>query len=204
MTQKINYFIFLGLIFIGFLIGLDFPDIDLSYQIALGHRSIITHSILLPYIFYYLFIKKRILYNRFFVLIIIGIFLGIGLHLSADLFPNWSNPRIFGKGWQGNELIKLPGNIDVGRLSPIWIGSNALVSLYFAGSCLNNLTKQKPIWITYLIFGSVAGFLYSINELYNNDKIFGVFYITFIFTFIVSKLLSKPDTIDELSGKTIR
>ena len=195
MTQKINYFIFLGLIFISFLIGLYFPDIDQSYKIALGHRSIITHSILLPYIFYYFFIKKRILYNRFFVLIIIGIFLGIGLHLSADLFP---------KSWQGNALIKLPGNIDVGGLSPIWIGFNALVSLYFAGSCLNNLTKQKPIWITYLIFGSVAGFLYSISESYNNDKIFGAFYITFIFTFIVSKLLSKPDTIDDLSGKTIR
>ena len=195
MIQKINYFIFLGVLFIGFFIGLGFPDIDQGYNNALGHRSIITHSILLPYIFYYFFIKKRILYNRFFVLIIIGIFLGIGLHLSADLFP---------KSWQGNALIKLPGNIDVGGLSSIWIGGNALVSLYFAGSCLNNLTKQKPIWITYLIFGSVAGFLYSISESYNNDKIFGAFYITFIFTFIVSKLLSKPDTIDDLSGKTIR
>jgi len=192
MIQKINYFIFLGLLFIGFFIGLGFPDIDQGYKNALGHRSIITHSILLPYIFYYFFIKKRILYNRFFVLIIIGIFLGIGLHLSADLFP---------KGWIGYALIKLPGNIDVGGLSPIWIGSNALVSLYFAGSCLNNLTKQKAIWITYLIFGAAVGFLYAINETYNNEKIFGAFYITFIFTFIISKLLSKSDTINDDGGK---
>jgi len=188
MTQKINYFIFLVLLFIGFLTGLNFPDIDQGYKIALGHRSIITHSILLPYILYYFFIKKRILHNKYLTLIIIGIFLGIGLHLSADLFP---------KAWKGYALIKLPGNIDVGGLSPIWIGTNALVSLYFAGSCLNNLTKQKPIWITYLIFGAVVGFLYAINETYNNEIIFIAFYITFIFTFIISKLLSKSETIND-------
>ena len=188
MTQKINYFIFLVLIFIGFLTGLNFPDIDQGYKIALGHRSIITHSILLPYILYYFFIKKRILHNKYLTLIIIGIFLGIGLHLSADLFP---------KAWKGYALSKLPGNIDVGGLSPIWIGANALVSLYFAGSSLNNLTKQKSIWISYLIFGTVAGFIYAINETYNNQTIFIAFYITFIFTFIISKLLSKSDIIND-------
>ena len=188
MTQKINFFLFLGLLFIGFLTGLNFPDTDQGYKVALGHRSIITHSILLPYILYYFFIKKRVLYNKYFTLIIAGIFLGIGLHLSADLFP---------KGWRGYALIKLPGNIDVGGLSPIWIGFNALVSLYFAGSCLNNLTKQKAIWITYLIFGAVAGFLYVLNETYNNETIFIAFYATFIFTFIISKLLSKSDTIND-------
>ena len=188
LIEKINYFIFLGLLFIGFLIGLNFPDTDQGYKIALGHRSIITHSILLPYILYYFFIKKRVLHNKYLTLIIIGIFLGIGLHLSADLFP---------KGWIGYALIKLPGNIDVGGLSPIWIGFNALVSLYFAGSCLNNLTKQKAIWITYLIFGAAAGFLYALNETHNNVTIFIAFYITFIFTFIISKLLSKSDTVDD-------
>ena len=85
----------------------------------------------------------------------------------------------------------------MGGLSPIWIGFNALVSLYFAGSCLNNLTKQKSIWITYLIFGAVAGFLYALNETYNNETIFIAFYVTFIFTFIISKLLSKSDTVDD-------
>jgi hypothetical protein len=192
MMQKINYFIFLGLLFIGFLTGLNFPDTDQGYKIALGHRSIITHSILLPYILYYFFIKKRVLHNKYLTLIIIGIFLGIGLHLSADLFP---------KGWIGYALIKLPGNIGVGGLSPIWIGFNALASLYFAGSCLNNLTKQKSIWLTYLIFGTVAGFLYSIKETYNNETIFIAFYITFILTFIISKLLSKSGTVDDQPGE---
>ena len=175
MVQKINF--------------LNFPDIDQGYKIVLGHRSIITHSILLPYILYYFFIKKRALYNKYITLIIAGIFLGIGLHLSADLFP---------KGWQGYALIKLPGNISIGELSPIWIGFNALVSLYFAGSCLNNLTKQNTIWITYILFGAVAGFLYSIKEPYNNETIFLAFYITFIFTFIISKLLSRSLTVNEL------
>ena len=188
MAQKINFFLFLGLLFIGFLTGLNFPDTDQGYKITLGHRSIITHSILLPYILYYFFIMKRALYNKYFTLIIAGIFLGIGLHLSADLFP---------KGWQGYALIKLPGNISIGELSPIWIGFNALVSLYFAGSCLNNLTKQNTIWITYIFFGAVTGFLYSIKEPYNNETIFIAFYTTFIFTFIISKLLSKSATVDE-------
>ena len=189
MVQKINFFLFIGLLFVGFLVGLNFPDTDQGYKIVLGHRSIITHSILLPYILYYFFIKKRALYNKYITLIIAGIFLGIGLHLSADLFP---------KGWQGYALIKLPGNISIGELSPIWIGFNALVSLYFAGSCLNNLTKQNTIWITYILFGAVVGFLYSIKEPYNNETIFLAFYITFIFTFIISKLLSKSLTVNEL------
>ena len=59
MTQKINYFIFLVLLFIGFLTGLNFPDIDQGYKIALGHRSIITHSILLPYILYYFQLRRE-------------------------------------------------------------------------------------------------------------------------------------------------
>jgi len=188
MSQKINSFIFLVLLFFGFFIGLNFPDIDQGYKIALAHRSIITHSILLPYFFYFFFIKKKILYNKYLTLIIIGIFLGIGLHLCADLFP---------KTWKGYALIKLPGNIDIGGLSPIWIGSNALISLYFAGSILNNLTKQKSIWIIYLIFGTIAGFIYAVNETHNNETIFVAFYITFIFTFIVSKLLSKSVIVND-------
>ena len=74
MTQKINIFLFLGLLFIGFLTGLNFPDTDQGYKITLGHRSIITHSILLPYVLYYFFIKKRALYNKYFTLIIAGFF----------------------------------------------------------------------------------------------------------------------------------
>ncbi len=35
-------------------IGLKFPDIDQLFRSSLGHRSIITHSILLPIILFFI------------------------------------------------------------------------------------------------------------------------------------------------------
>ena len=126
--KELNYFAFIGVLSFAYFIGLFFPDIDQGFQGLLGHRSIITHSILLPYLLLYYFIKKKSNPNVLIKIFIIGIFLGIGLHLSADLHP---------KSFKGYALIKLPGNIDVGGLSPIWIAVNAAAGLYFAGLLLN-------------------------------------------------------------------
>ena len=133
MNKELNYFAFIIVLSFGYFIGLFFPDTDQGMQGLLGHRSIITHSILLPYLLYSYFKKNNNL-TPLKTIFIVGIYLGIGLHLSADLHP---------KAFRGFALIKLPFNIDIGGLSPIWIGFNALISLYFAGSCLNNLTKQN-------------------------------------------------------------
>jgi hypothetical protein len=178
MYKELNYFAFLGVLSFGYFIGLFFPDIDQGFQSLLGHRSIITHSILLPYLLYFYFKKKNNL-TPLKTIFVVGIYLGIGLHLSADLHP---------KGWAGFALIKLPFNIDVGGLSPIWIGINAGVGLFLASSYLNQTTNRKLHWISYLIIALLVGLTYADEEPYNNDSIIGTFIFLLFATFIYAKI----------------
>ncbi len=152
ISKNVNYFVFSGTLFIGLIIGLFFPDVDQGFQNLLGHRSIITHSILFPYLLYHYLIKKKKDPKVRDINLIIGIFLGIGLHLSADLYP---------KEWVGYALIKLPGNIDVGGLSPIWMGLNVIAATYFSAILLKKITNTKKYWTTYLVIGSVVGLVYT-------------------------------------------
>ena len=178
MNKEFNYFAFVGVLSFGYFIGLFFPDIDQGFQSLLGHRSIITHSILLPYLLYNYFKKKNNL-TPLKTIFIVGIYLGIGLHLSADLHP---------KGWVGFALIKLPFNIDIGGLSPIWIGINAGVGLFLASAYLNQLTKRKLHWISYLVIAILVGLTYGEEEPYNKDSIIGTFLSLFLATFIYTKI----------------
>ena len=158
-----------------------FPDFDLYFSDSLGHRSIITHSILLPHFLYYYLIKKKKYANSYLIIFIISIYLGMGIHLTADFYP---------KSWEGSTLIKLPGNIDIGGLSVIWIGLNAMFSLYFAGSLLNKIITKKSFWILYLIIGSLMGATYSVKESDNEAAIFWTFLILFLSTFFYSKKIN--------------
>jgi hypothetical protein len=185
--NKINYFAFCGVLFIGYILGLFFPDIDQGFQDLLGHRSIITHSILLPYLLLYYFIKKKNNPNVLITIFVIGIFLGIGLHLSADLHP---------KSFKGYALIKLPGNIDVGGLSPIWIAANAAASLYFAGLLLNKTTHKKLFWISYLVIAFLIGMTYAGEERHNEEVIAFTFIILLFATFFISRKLNKTKIIE--------
>ena len=128
-------------------------------------------------LFYYFIIKKKNT-NLLITLFIIGIFLGIGLHLSADLHP---------KSFKGYALIKLPGNIDVGGLSPIWIAVNAAAGLYFAGLLLNKTTHKKLFWISYLVIASLVGMIYAAEERYNGEAIALTFIILLFATFFISR-----------------
>ena len=187
MSRKLNYFPFIAVLSYGYLVGLFFPDIDLSFQLLLGHRSIITHSILLPYLLYLYFNKKNNL-TPFKTILIVGIYLGIGLHLSADLHP---------KAFRGYALVKLPFNIDIGGLSPMWIGANAGVAFYLASKYLNELINKKLFWISYLIIGLLGGITYVDGEPHNNDAILGTFLFLFLATFIYSKIRSRNSIIQK-------
>ena len=186
--KELNYFAFIGVLSFAYFIGLFFPDIDQGFQGLLGHRAIITHSILLPYLLLYYFIKKKSNPNVLIKIFIIGIFLGIGLHLSADLHP---------KSFKGYALIKLPGNIDVGGLSPIWIAVNAAAGLYFAGLLLNKTTHKKLFWISYLVIASLVGMIYAAEERYNGEAIALTFIILLFATFFISRKLNKTGVIEE-------
>lgn len=187
MSREINYFPFIIVLGIGFFVGLFFPDIDQNFQLLLGHRSIITHSILLPYLLYVYFNKKNNL-SPLKTILIVGIYLGIGLHLSADLHP---------KSFRGYALIKLPFNIDIGGLSPIWIGANAAIAFYLASKYLNKLINKKIFWISYLIIGLLVGITYADEEPHNNDAILGTFLFLFLATFIYSKIRNKNSIIQK-------
>ncbi len=145
------------------IIGLIFPDFD-SYNIQMsffqnfiGHRSILTHSILVPYLFYF-YVKKKHKLNNNAITIIIGLFLGLALHLTADIYPKNGNE---------NELIKLPGNISVGKFSFLWISLNALVSFYISKVLLNDYFNKKYYNNIYLIVGLLLVCIYILFEPYN-------------------------------------
>ena len=154
---------FIIILFNASIIGLIFPDFD-SYNIQtsffqnfIGHRSILTHSILVPYLFYF-YAKKKHKLNNNVITIIIGLFLGLALHLTADIYP---------KNGDENELIKLPGNISVGKFSFLWISLNTLVSFYISKVLLNKYFNKKYYRTIYLIIGLLLVCIYILFEPYN-------------------------------------
>jgi hypothetical protein len=90
-----------------FAVGLGLPDLD--QMLPLAHRSALTHSAL-PLLLTALHPDGRRLMP--------GLALGIGVHLSADSFPN---------AMTGYATIKLPFAGSIGRVaSYLWLGANAL------------------------------------------------------------------------------
>lgn len=87
--------------------GLTFPDID--QPLPLDHRSALTHGIL-P--------AAALAALRWARAAAAGLALGIGLHLSADLFPD---------AMIGYATVAVPfgGRLDTGE-SYLWLGGNAL------------------------------------------------------------------------------
>lgn len=105
---------------IGLWIGGSMADFDHTLAF-LQHRSIVTHGVLIPLLVYALLPKDQ----EWIRLGLIGVFVGMGAHLSYDLFP---------RGWGGTYArISVPiyGYLNI-ALSVIWIGLNVVASLYIA------------------------------------------------------------------------
>ena len=164
-------------------IGLKFPDIDQLFQSSLGHRSIITHSILLPIILFFINPVKSNIVGK---ILIIGLFLGIGLHLSADLHP---------KSWHGYANIKLPSNISIGILSPFWIAINAMIGLFLSAKILIETINKKLFKGLYVAISLSIGIYYSFIEDHSQIQIFITFLLIFSVTFyLAQKKYSKSRT----------
>jgi hypothetical protein len=104
--------------------GTIFPDID--QLLPLNHRSALSHSVL-PAALACLWRSGRAFAA--------GLALGIGLHLSADLFP---------EAMRGFATIKLPFAGSIGwQASYVWIGVNAFACLTLGASLLGKLLGPR-------------------------------------------------------------
>lgn len=133
------------LLMFGYL-GLGFPDVDLLALPLLHHRSIITHSILLPAIFL-VFRNAALRFGA------CGFVLGVSVHLAADVL---SSPTGFGMVW-----LPWPIKFPLGPLSLIWLAANAIVGLVWAKTILFKLDKRAPIFV-YTLLAVVLGPSYAL------------------------------------------
>ena len=192
ISQNINYFGFIAILLAGIILTLKLPDVDRGLMSLIGHRSIITHSILFPYLMHYFLINKKDRPNSYLVIFIIGFYLSIAIHLSADIYP---------KGWRGTALIKLPGNNSIGEgPSIIWMGLNVIAATYFSAILLKKITNTKKYWTTYLVIGSAVGLVYTAAD---EGEVVAKF-LTFLFflfvTFFYSLGKSNTGTLINTKG----
>jgi len=114
---------------IGAAIGLFLPDTDRVFPFLL-HRSIVTHSALVPLLGYLSCRKTAAEWKRAGV---IGLSLTLAVHLSFDLFPRL---------WIGFALIQIPFTRPLNAtLSMAWLMINLIVCLYLALRLLGNRTE---------------------------------------------------------------
>ena len=111
------------------------PDIDQQMLRLLHHRSILTHSILLPLL---LFWFGRSLGPA----AAAGAFLGVAVHLAADLL---SPSRGFGRIW-----LPEPFQVSLGSWSRLWIGANAGAAAWLSVAIL-------PVGEGWRLLAAVAG-----------------------------------------------
>lgn len=103
---------------LGTVAGLWAPDIDLLALPLLHHRSIITHSIFIPWA------VGRAFTSPYSVGTVVGLYLGVSIHLAADVLA----PVVgFGMIW-----LPWPLKVPLGPLSPLWIGANSVLAALLA------------------------------------------------------------------------
>ena len=105
-------------------LGSWFPDIDLMMKSFLGHRSIVTHSFLIPALLLVAAGMARLEWADGFVA---GFSAGVALHLAFDLFPKKT----------GTALITSPIFGKKGFLSHRKLSKNASVVLLFVSVFLS-------------------------------------------------------------------
>jgi hypothetical protein len=93
------------------------PDLDLWAIRLLHHRSILTHSVLLPLLVLWLLPELG-------PAAVSGAFLGVAVHMAADLL---SPSHGFGRIWWPE-----PFQVSLGRWSALWLMGNALAASWLA------------------------------------------------------------------------
>lgn len=110
------------------------PDIDRWAVEVLHHRSILTHSILLPLLFWFAVPKTL-------SMVASVLFAAFGVHLSADILA----PSVgYGAIW-----LPAPFKMNLGEASKIWLLVNAVAAFAMA------LRSTPDKYVHGLIFGSI-------------------------------------------------
>ncbi len=123
----------------GVWVGLWLPDIDFALLPILHHRSIITHSILIPWLVS-LFLSQKISVST-----ISGLYAGIAIHLSADIL----SPMVgFGMIW-----LPWPIKTSLGSASAVWIAANAMIGICLA---LRSSPERKTLTFGFLLLAALA------------------------------------------------
>jgi hypothetical protein len=113
--------------FIGSVIGLSLPDLDLRVPVLL-HRSILTHSFLASLLLIWLVSKYP---HRFLHPFSMGVCGASAVHLCFDLFP---------ARWSGFALIAVPFYGRANALqSWLWIALSIVICLYLAFTLLRTV-----------------------------------------------------------------
>lgn len=110
-----RYLLAIVALIVGTLIGLQLPDADRVFTLFLVHRSVLTHSFLLP-LGLYLIARGR---EHWLMLGSIGASFAVAVHLAFDLFP---------RRWVGFAQLYAPlfGRVDT-SLSVLWIAVSIVV-----------------------------------------------------------------------------
>ena len=126
-------------------VGGIFPDFDIHWKPLLGHRSVITHSVIAPLLIVGIFFLPIIIVpglwmgvDRYFIVIFL---LGCALHLLLDLFPSsrsvlnrfMKNPLEAFAYIEKNQTAA-PGNITKipEKYERGWLIGNAVALIFFA------------------------------------------------------------------------
>ncbi len=124
--------------------GMDLPDLD--FLLPFGHRSALTHS-LLP--------ALLLLPWRWARPAAAGLAIGIGLHLSADSFP---------QAMTGYATVKMPGGSSIGAAaSYVWLGLNALAAIVLGAGWVARALGGRLVAGGLVAVLVATGFLYLLR-----------------------------------------
>ena len=153
--------------------GLFFPDIDQLFLSVLGHRSVLTHSVLLPLLAFamapavlarmpgWIGPGARTAAERSAAWFMAWFLLGVAIHLMADAAP---------LGCRGYALAKLPGVPPLARPSSLpcgasllWYAANAVAALALCEWLLRK-EGEAVTAARYLASGVVLAVYVLVNE----------------------------------------
>ena len=173
---NISFLFFVGLFSI---FAIFLPDIDLSIPF-LHHRSMVTHSILIPLL---LMKWKRIKISN---VVLLCLLLGFAIHMAADLSP---------KSWRGFALIYVPF-VKISFFGAIgsycWLLGNVILCFYFYSKIMREEHEEIPIYLSYILIGGMA-VLYSWGSdgIGSGENLMVIVYSLLSFYLVNSKIFRK-------------